>query len=245
MILRRILGIALSGLFLMSPAHAATKIGVAVGIENIVKGKIAADIRDLAKDDPVNRSERIETKAAARATLLFDDFTTLSIGATSTIILDEFVYSPKGTQKITFNALKGAFRFVTGQARKEAYKVKTPTAVIGVRGTDFGIYINRLGTTLTLLRLGGVRVCLWLHDATGKRRPSQKCKEANQPDTYVIATKNKISGPFSWDGRNPFRILNPNSGPPEKDDGQDKGSNDTDTGGQQETGGGTTGGTIQ
>ncbi|MHA1546727.1 MAG: FecR family protein, partial [Alphaproteobacteria bacterium] len=171
------LAVALGGLIFVSPARADDKIGVALGVENIVLGTLAAKIRNLAKDAPVNQNETIETKAASQTELLFNDFTTLSIGAASTIVLDEFVYSAKGTQKITFNALKGAFRFVTGQARKTAYKVKTPTAVIGVRGTDFAVYVNKLGTTLTLLHLGAVRVCLWLRDAAGKRIPSEKCVE--------------------------------------------------------------------
>lgn len=231
---------ALVSLLIATPALGASKIGVALSIDNKVRATLGAKVRDLAMDDPVFRQEKIETLPGSKAELIFDDFTTLSIGAASTIILDEFVYRPGGTQKITFNTLKGAFRFVTGRARKKAYKVITPTAVIGVRGTDFGVYIDRLGKTLTLLRLGGVRVCLMTHNAAGKSRPSNKCADASEPNTYILTDANQISGPFAWTGTNPFRIIAP---PRQFERDDDKGGdNNGNDGGQQTEGGGQSGG---
>jgi hypothetical protein len=42
---------------------------------------------------------------------------------------------------------EGAFRFITGKLRDPGFKDVTPTAVIGVRGTDFVVPVAENGTT--------------------------------------------------------------------------------------------------
>jgi hypothetical protein len=65
----------------------------------------------------------------------FIDHTNLSVGPSSTVRLDKFVYDPKkGSGSVAIDATKGAFRFVTGSQNKGDYKVKTPHGTIGMRG---------------------------------------------------------------------------------------------------------------
>jgi hypothetical protein len=45
------------------------------------------------------------------------------------------VFSDSDTARnISINAVRGAFRFITGKSPKDAYSITTPTATIGVRG---------------------------------------------------------------------------------------------------------------
>jgi hypothetical protein len=67
--------------------------------------------------------------------LRFIDSTNLSVGSSSSVRLDKFVYDPKkGSGRVAIDITKGAFRFVTGAQNKGDYKVKTPTGTIGMRG---------------------------------------------------------------------------------------------------------------
>ena len=78
----------------------------------------------------------------------FGDATSLRIGSESLVSLDEFIYAPFKRSKMTLTLSKGVFRFVTGKMSKRAYKIITPTATIGVRGTDF---LATVTDTITLI----------------------------------------------------------------------------------------------
>jgi hypothetical protein len=59
---------------------------------------------------------------------------------------------------IAISLTSGAFRFVTGHSEKTAYKIMTPLATIGVRGTVLDILSQR-GRTTVVLQEGASRVC--------------------------------------------------------------------------------------
>jgi hypothetical protein len=63
-----------------------------------------------------------------------EDKSNVTIGPSSTIKLDRFVYAgPKSKGTIVLNLAKGTARFVTGDAAKRSYTILTATAAIGVR----------------------------------------------------------------------------------------------------------------
>ena len=81
---------------------------------------------------------------------------------------------------IAIRLTTGAFRFVTGHSEKTAYKISTPLATIGVRGTILDILSQR-GQTIVVLQEGASRVC-----TTGGQ-----CIELTQPgDTAIITSAN-------------------------------------------------------
>jgi hypothetical protein len=72
----------------------------------------------------------------------------------------------------------GAFRFVTGHSDKAAYKITTPLATIGVRGTTLDIRSQR-GQTIVNLQDGAASVCTI----------SFECIQLTQPgDTAIITS---------------------------------------------------------
>ncbi len=86
---------------------------------------------------------------------------------------DEHTY-----RDIAIRLTTGAFRFVTGHSAKTAYRITTPLATIGVRGTILDILSQR-GKTTVVLQEGASRVCTL----------SFQCIELTQPgDTAVITS---------------------------------------------------------
>jgi len=93
--------------------------------------------------------------ARARAQLTFDDNTTVKITEQSKLVIDDFVYDPrKGSGKLALKMALGTARYASGQIAKnnpQQVAVKTPTASIAVRGTDFSMTVDELGRSLVML----------------------------------------------------------------------------------------------
>jgi ferric-dicitrate binding protein FerR (iron transport regulator) len=124
-----------------------------------VEGILAASLRPIALRDPVFWQESIKTGAESSARLTFLDDTTLSTGPGSQVKLDEFVYAgAAGTQKLVVSLSKGVMRFVSGKMDSDAYEVRTPGAIIGVRGTAFVVRVDADRRTEVLVERGRVRV---------------------------------------------------------------------------------------
>jgi hypothetical protein len=169
-------------------ALAQSSIGSAVLIERDVSGSFAGRTRTLAMGDGVQSNENIKTASASSAELRFLDQTNLTIGPTSSVVLDRFVYNPDGSARAgTLNMAIGAARWVGSQTQSdEAYKVQTPHAVIGVRGTVFDLVVETRRTIVTL-REGAIVVCL-IHDP-------RRCVSMTERGSVVVVTATEIHGP--------------------------------------------------
>jgi hypothetical protein len=89
----------------------------------------------------VQVSDRLTTGKTGAATITLKDGTILTMGPDTTMDLSQFAFDST-TQNGNFllDLLQGSVRVVTGLLGKvnpELFKVKTPTSVVGVRGTDF------------------------------------------------------------------------------------------------------------
>ena len=74
---------------------------------------------------------------------MFVDKTNLTVGPTSEVLLDKFVYDPAGANgKVVMQMTRGAFRFVTGTQDHRAYAVNTPYGSLGVRGTVVEVVVQ-------------------------------------------------------------------------------------------------------
>jgi hypothetical protein len=98
---------------------------------------------ELHLNDAVIRNATLSTKPNSALEVTFLDGSKLSMGANSTMIVDDYVYSgPGGAGKQTLRATRGVFRFVSGTIPKDQVKVDTPTVTIGIRGTIFRLLMN-------------------------------------------------------------------------------------------------------
>jgi len=102
----------------------------------------------------VEMNDAIST-ARAKAQLTFEDKTTVKLTEHSKIIIDDFVYDPKkGAGKLGMKMALGTARYASGQIAKnnpQQVAIKTPTASIAVRGTDFSMTVDELGRSLVML----------------------------------------------------------------------------------------------
>ena len=102
----------------------------------------------------VEMNDAIST-AKATAQLTFDDKTTVKINEHSKIVIDDFVYDPnKGSGKLAMKMAIGTARYTSGQIAKnnpQQVAINTPTASVGVRGTDFSMTVDEMGRSLIVL----------------------------------------------------------------------------------------------
>ncbi|MEC9344062.1 MAG: FecR domain-containing protein [Pseudomonadota bacterium] len=146
---------------LAGPAAAQEKLGEAVVIRNNVTGQPPQGAtRQIAVSDPVHGAELISADAASHGELQLNDGSLVIVGENSSISLDDFVVSGNSFSAATLNVAKGAFRFISGESPKQAFRIQTPLSSIGVRGTVFDVYVDPAdGNTKVVLLSGAVRVC--------------------------------------------------------------------------------------
>ena len=76
----------------------------------------------------------------------------------SKLILDEVIFDPDPSKsKIGLTFASGTARFITGENRcqliKKILKINTPTSQIGIRGTDFTVTVDELGSVACVILL--------------------------------------------------------------------------------------------
>jgi hypothetical protein len=113
-----------------SVTNAQTRIGTANSVQPEASGSVGGT---LSAGSGVHANETVKTGSSGRAGLQFNDQSNLSVGASSQVRLDKFVYDPnKGTGSTVIEATRGTFRFTTGSQNKG--EVKMPYGTLGTRG---------------------------------------------------------------------------------------------------------------
>jgi hypothetical protein len=140
-----------------APADAQERIGRAAVIRNDVS-QIAPRVIKISTGDEIFRDETVRTAADSDAKFVLRDDTNLSLGPGSTLKLDRAVFSGETSAgDIAVKLTAGAFRFITGNSSKESYKIVTPLATIGVRGTTLDFLLQRF-RNIVVLQDGRARV---------------------------------------------------------------------------------------
>lgn len=166
------------------------EVGTIVLAKPSVSGLRATDHRQLKAGSRVYRNELVRTGPQAQAELQLDDNTKLALGPDAELRLDEFVVAPgSGAGSIAVRLIKGTLRFLTGRQASETYKIETPSATIGIRGTVFDIYVGADGETLVLLHQGRVEICT----------RNRSCRSHNYVGRVIRTTAvGVISEPVKW-----------------------------------------------
>lgn len=100
-----------------------------------------AQARTLGAGLPLLQGDRLTTAAGATAIIRLNDGTRVTLRPQSDLVLQQFKYIPDAADNsMLLQLLRGGLRALTGAVTKhnsKAAMVKTPTATIGIRGTDF------------------------------------------------------------------------------------------------------------
>lgn len=123
-------------------------------------GPVASITRNKASiptivSTPVEMDDAVVT-ANVRLGITFKDDSKVQITEQSKLVIDSFVYdsSKQDAGKLGLKVALGTARFASGQIAKhtpENLKVETPTATVGVRGTDFTLTVDEIGRSLIIL----------------------------------------------------------------------------------------------
>ena len=94
----------------------------------------------------IQAQDTVSTGADGSVGITFQDNSMLSAGPNSVLTIDKYVYDRSGNKGEFESTLrKGTLAAVSGKMVKqtpEAMKVKTPAAVMGVRGTEFVVRVT-------------------------------------------------------------------------------------------------------
>ena len=148
--------------FCMVGAHAEAPIA---GYVTKVRGEVVAAAESgrltLALGHALHQGYRLLTGADARLEARMKDGTVLTLGERTEFVIQQVTGAAVNSKSTRFELLKGAFRAVTTAPEASAkldWQVRTPVAIIGVRGTEVWGGFNLLGAgdrTLDVVMLEG------------------------------------------------------------------------------------------
>jgi hypothetical protein len=125
-------------------ASAGDAKGLVVASRGTVIANSEADSRELKQGDEIFVEDEIMTGPKSFAVVQFLDGAKVTIKPNSEIVIEDYVYNGNADDKATLSLVSGGLRVITGAMAKnnpENYKVKTPVALMGVRGTEFAIQL--------------------------------------------------------------------------------------------------------
>lgn len=121
-----------------------------IGQIKVAKGTVHVE-RDGARVPatvgmPIRQSDTVVTGVDGSAGITFSDNSLLSAGPNSVLVLDRYAFD-RTTHAGHFDASlkKGTLAVVSGKMVKQtpgAMRVRTPAAIMGVRGTDFVVQVD-------------------------------------------------------------------------------------------------------
>ena len=129
-----------------------------IGQVDQVEGKGVIDRNDndifIEQELEVEQYDTVKT-GNGKVGILFVDDTRVDVTQHSKLVIDEFVYDPNTKKgKLNLSAKLGTIKYASGQIAKTSRQdiiITTPTATIGVRGTDFSMTIDELGSSTIIL----------------------------------------------------------------------------------------------
>jgi len=118
------------------------------GMVAAVRGEVLAvsngGSRTLKQGDFVYEHDEIMTSDRSFVVLQFVDGAKVTVRPDSTLIIEQYLYQGDDSDVATLSLVSGGLRVITGAMAKtnpENYKVRTPVALMGVRGTEFSIQL--------------------------------------------------------------------------------------------------------
>ncbi|HZR34690.1 MAG TPA: FecR domain-containing protein [Nevskia sp.] len=122
----------------------------AAGVFKVVRGTVAVERQGASLPATVGmavyQSDRIVTGADGSAGITFEDNSLLSLGPSSRLAVDRFAFDSTthdGAFETTLSS--GKLAVVSGKIahhQLDAMKVKTPSTILGVRGTKFLVEVS-------------------------------------------------------------------------------------------------------
>jgi hypothetical protein len=118
--------------------------------------KRGAKATPAAKGSNIEKNDTVSTNSQGRFKITFVDATTVNITQNSRLVIDDFVYdgNNKSKGKLGLKLALGTARYTSGgiaHGNARGVGIRTPTATIAVRGTDFVMSVDEAGRSTIVL----------------------------------------------------------------------------------------------
>lgn len=110
---------------------------------------------DGKKGTGIEMQDAVKT-SQGKTGITFEDNTRVQINENSRLVIDDFVYDASNAKggKLAMKVALGTVRYASGAIAKnspQSVAINTPTATIGVRGTDFTATVDEIGRSTIIL----------------------------------------------------------------------------------------------
>jgi len=146
---RRLLALLIATALAATPALAEDWAGTVKAVDGTVTLERDGKTLPVAVGDKVMPKDKLTTAKDSRVAVTLRDDTLISTGPRSQMAVAEFAFDP-ATQSgsVVVSVLRGVTAMVSGlvaKANASAMRVTTPTATIGIRGTEFVVEVETTG----------------------------------------------------------------------------------------------------
>ena len=159
--------LAVLSLLVLSPVVYAN-VGESAGFVIAAQGTLTAvdqngKSRELTRRSQFYANETLKTGSDSQAQLRFKDRALMTLKPNSELNIGQYhfggVEDPSNTAVMKLVA--GGFRTISGsigKSNKSAYRIETPAASIGIRGTDYELIISIDGKLFAAVHAGGITI---------------------------------------------------------------------------------------
>jgi hypothetical protein len=135
--------VGFAALAMSGPSFAQRAQGYVQEVSGNVTGQVGTgQPAKVEKGQTLVNNATITTAAQSFAVLKFEDGTAVLLKENTSFQIQNYTYNPKAPENANaiFNLVRGGLRMITGlvtSRNRDALKVATPLATIGIRGTEF------------------------------------------------------------------------------------------------------------
>jgi|GEM_PF-5277746 len=125
-----------------------------IGRITVMRGRLTATgddgaTRPLRRRSYVRQGDTLNTSENGGAQVKFNDGAQIALRRDSSLKIDEYKWEGEedGSEKAVMSLVKGGFRTITGaigKTNKSNYRVSTPFATIGIRGTHYALFLDAI-----------------------------------------------------------------------------------------------------
>lgn len=162
----------------------ANSVATVTALKGDVKIKNETSTIEAVLGAPLEEKDNVITADKSKAQIIFKDDTIITIGKNSDFSIAKYIFEANAEPVARFSLLKGSMRTITGKIGKIApqkFIVRTKTATIGIRGTNFTIITGEKESFSVFCTYGAISVVVnnkttivphgfYFHYTTNKKR---------------------------------------------------------------------------
>ncbi len=130
---------------MLTLTHVHAAVAVVINASGVLSLKQAdGSVKVIYEKSELEEGDVVSTEKNSYARFKFTDGGEITLRPESTLKIDSYSYAEADPKKdnFVFSLVKGGLRTVTGlvgkRGNRDAYRLQTPTATIGIRGTNYG-----------------------------------------------------------------------------------------------------------